>query len=81
MSTAERIEALETDVAALREQLRDYLRHPVREEVISMRNVYGVRLDAIEARLKGIEFALTQLDSRFDGVDGVLAEILRRLPE
>lgn len=85
MSTTERLDALERDLGALKGELAEYLRHPVRSELLGMRDVHGARLGAIEARLGAIESGVRELDSwveqRFDEVDRMLKEVLRRLPE
>lgn len=83
MSTTERLDALERDLASLRDDLREYLRHPVRDELLGMRDVHGLRLGAIEARLTSIERNVSDTESwmvgRFDDLDQTLREILSRL--
>ena len=78
MSTLEeRVQALEDRYATLRVP-------PVRQELTDLRDVHGLRLDAIEVRLRVIEHELSEttswIERRFSDIDATLAEILRRLP-
>lgn len=77
MSTMEeRLDVIETRLDQLRVP-------PVRDELIRLRDVHGLRLDAIDGRLRAIEFELSEttswIERRLTDVDNELGDIKRQL--
>lgn len=74
---------IEDRVAAIEQRLDRLRVPPVRDELLALRDAYGLRLSAIEARLGQIERDLSENESwiarRLGDVDDRLAEILGRL--
>ena len=74
---------IEERITALEQALGELTRHPVRDELLTMRDVYGARLDAIDARLRSIEGDLSEtngwVERRFRDIDRNVAAVHERL--